>query len=182
MTTLVKSLLLCLGLITWGSVGADTPPASSGDSASLDRISPAPGAMADCCPQGAPDQTGPAPSAPAPQGVAKAPPDTKPCKTRPGKGARGDAGKPCQTRAASQPCLSGPDKPCRQPACEDKGPCNCPAGRSKHGRGDDGDDMASADLRARLHQMEKRLDLMQNLLESMLERQGRPGGGPHSGH
>lgn len=189
MHPIFRTLLICLGLALSPALWADHEGHRHGQEAGgkLDNLSAA--AQPSCCPS----EGKPAPAAggqPAPARLADA--DTP----------RPAAGEPCPKPDGGPAIASAAsDKPCASPSAERKsckqheGCCcrmhggdrrcdqggGCRHGGEGHCRKGDPDE---PDLRAHIHQLERRLDMMQSVLESLLERPegGRGMGGHHGSH
>lgn len=160
MKTWLNTLLLCLGLALAPTLWADHGPHRHGqqagdklDSLSMTNLPP-------CCPtEGAPTQATPAgPTNPAV--------DAKPCASGPGHKACDNPGPGgCPKHAGNPPCAHGEG-------------CHPMAGRHGGGGHCGKSCPEAAELQNRVHQLERRLDLMQRVLESLLE---RPQAGRHMG-
>lgn len=184
MKPFLHTLLICLGLALAPAVWAEAGPHRHGQEAGdkLDNLSAA--AQPPCCPtEGKPAQTavGGQP-APARLATADAP--------------RPTAGEPCRKPDADDKPCAGPcaeRKPCKQHEgcccrmhtgardCDQGRDCRHMAGRHGGEGPCDKGGRNEAELSARIHQLERRLDMMQSVLETLLERPegGRPMGGQH---
>lgn len=175
MKSLFHTLLICLGLALSPALWADHEGHRHGQETDgkLDNLSAA--GQPSCCPsEGKPAQAAGAP--PAPERLAAAEPP-RPAMLGPGAtdkpcASPGTERKPCMQREGCCCAMHGACRHCQQGGgCPSKGEGHCRQGGANE-----------ADLRARIHQLERRLDMMQSVLESLLERpEGGRGMGGHRG-
>lgn len=183
MKPMLHSLLICLSLTTAPAAWADHEGHRHGQEApKLDNLTAA--AMPSCCPTDG-DTAGRAEGQSQVASAAANRPGAgagEPCRKPEGGPAAGSsaAGKPC----IAEGCKHRPDCACMKKgenACDRDEDCRHKACKHMDGRQGGTEAMHADDLRARIHQLERRLDMMQSVLESLLERPapGRHMGGQH---